>query len=57
MVESFDVAAYLTSIFDHDWSVAFTSLLDEDGAPEMLTPDALGFGGFLQVERADYEEV
>lgn len=51
------IAAYLTSIFEHDWTVAFQSLPEDDGAPEMLTSESLASGGFIRVERADYEEV
>ena len=51
------IARYFTAIFDHDWSVAFKKLPDEEGEREMLAPEALRKGGFVQVERADYEEV
>jgi phosphatidylserine/phosphatidylglycerophosphate/cardiolipin synthase-like enzyme len=53
-----EIAGYFKSIFEYDWSVAFRDLPEEEeGAPEMLTLPALSGGGFVRVERADYEEV
>ncbi|MFA5952624.1 MAG: phospholipase D-like domain-containing protein [Hyphomicrobium sp.] len=51
------VGAYFTSIFEFDWSVSFRELPGDEAEPEMLTSEALAGGGFVRVERADYEEV
>ncbi|MGZ8400083.1 MAG: hypothetical protein ACXWVI_02105 [Methyloceanibacter sp.] len=50
-------ADYFSEIFEHDWDGAFHTPGDAEGAPEILTPQSLRGGGFIQVERADYEEV
>jgi phosphatidylserine/phosphatidylglycerophosphate/cardiolipin synthase-like enzyme len=51
-----DIAAYFAAIFDVDWSTAFTSPEEMfDDAP--VTRDALRAGGFIKVDRADYDEV
>jgi phosphatidylserine/phosphatidylglycerophosphate/cardiolipin synthase-like enzyme len=51
-----ELAKYYAAIFDVDWRTAFTSpAVDAD--QEAITPEALGAGGFLRVERADYLEV
>ena len=51
-----DIAQYFEAIFDVDWRTAFK------GPEEMfddtaVTPETLSDGGFIRVERADYEEV
>jgi phosphatidylserine/phosphatidylglycerophosphate/cardiolipin synthase-like enzyme len=51
-----DIAQYFQGIFDVDWRTAFRrpeEMFDE----EDVTREALGEGGFIRVERADYEEV
>ena len=51
-----DIAQYFQEIFDVDWRTAFRSpeeMFDEAD----VTREALGEGGFMRVERADYEEV
>ena len=51
-----DIAQYFQEIFDVDWRTAFRrpeEMFDE----EDITRDALSEGGFVRVERADYEEV
>lgn len=51
------IADYYTSIFEYDWSVAFNEPTTGTAAPEMVMPETLGAGGFIEVERADYQEV
>lgn len=51
-----DIAQYFQGIFDVDWRTAFRrpeEMFDE----EDVTREALSEGGFIRVERADYEEV
>ncbi|MCV3211395.1 phospholipase D-like domain-containing protein [Mesorhizobium sp. YC-39] len=50
------IAAYFTKIFENDWASAFQTLPEVD-APEVMTPEALGAGGYIRVDRGDYEEV
>lgn len=49
-------AAYFEAVFAHDWEHAFQTLPDF-AEPEVMAPESLGGGGFLRVERADYDEV
>ncbi|MFY9919041.1 MAG: phospholipase D-like domain-containing protein, partial [Mycobacterium sp.] len=51
-----DIAQYFQGIFDVDWRTAFRSPEDLFG-DEDVTRDTLSEGGFIKVERADYEEV
>ncbi len=51
-----DIAQYFQGIFDVDWRTAFRQPEDLFG-DEDVTRDTLGEGGFIKVERADYEEV
>ena len=51
-----DIAQYFQAIFDVDWRTAFRSpeeMFDDTD----FTPESLSDGGFIRVERADYEEV
>jgi phosphatidylserine/phosphatidylglycerophosphate/cardiolipin synthase-like enzyme len=50
------IAQYFDAIFDVDWSAAFKSP-DEGFDDTPVTREALSAGGFIRVERADYEEV
>jgi phosphatidylserine/phosphatidylglycerophosphate/cardiolipin synthase-like enzyme len=50
------IARYFTEIFENDWTSAFQQLPDV-GGPEVMTPEALSRGGYIRVERGDYEEV
>ena len=50
------LADYFTKIFENDWTSAFHAL-PEVGAPEVMTPEALGAGGYIRVDRGDYEEI
>ncbi|WP_244563891.1 phospholipase D-like domain-containing protein [Ensifer aridi] len=50
------IATYFTKIFENDWDSGFRSLPDF-AEPEVMTPEALGAGGFIRVDRGDYEEV
>lgn len=50
------IAEYFTQIFENDWKSAFRKL-PEMGAPEAMTAESLASGGFVRVERGDYEEV
>jgi phosphatidylserine/phosphatidylglycerophosphate/cardiolipin synthase-like enzyme len=50
------IAGYFTKIFENDWASAFQSLPVAREA-EVTTPAALRSGGFVRVDRADYEEV
>lgn len=56
-----DIAQYFTSIFETDWSTAFKTpdeiFTGPHPTPETLTPEALGAGGFIKIERGDYQEV
>lgn len=47
---------YFTEIFENDWKSAFQEL-PEIGWPEVMTAETLGTGGFIRVDRGDYEEV
>lgn len=50
------IASYFTDIFEYDWNVAFHD--PETGfAPEILTPQSLAGGGYVRVEKADYQDV
>ncbi|BBX23679.1 hypothetical protein MTER_30900 [Mycolicibacter terrae] len=50
------IAQYFEAIFETDWDSAFTS--PEQGLGETpVTRAALGAGGFIRVEPADYQEV
>jgi phosphatidylserine/phosphatidylglycerophosphate/cardiolipin synthase-like enzyme len=51
------IASYFTDIFEHDWGSAFQELPESAAGPEMLTPQLLSDGGFIRVEKADYQEV
>ena len=51
------IAGYFTEIFEHDWKSAFKALPAGGGGPEVLTPQSLSGGGFIRVEKADYQEV
>jgi phosphatidylserine/phosphatidylglycerophosphate/cardiolipin synthase-like enzyme len=51
-----DIAQYFQGIFDVDWRTAFRRP-EEMFAEEDVTREALREGGFIRVERADYEEV
>jgi len=51
------IADYFGAIFEHDFEHAFKTLPDAEGAPEVMTPQALGAGGFIKVDKGDYEEV
>lgn len=51
-----DIAQYFQGIFDVDWRTAFRSP-EELFGDEHVTRETLGEGGFIKVERADYEEV
>ena len=51
------IAGYFTDIFEHDWKSAFQALPAAGGGPEVLTPQSLSGGGFIRVEKADYQEV
>ena len=50
------IASYFTRIFDYDWESAFQKLPD-GGVPEMLAPADLQGGGYVRVEKADFEEI
>lgn len=51
-----DIARYFEAIFDVDWDSAFTS--PEQGFAEAPAgAEGLSGGGFIKVERADYEEL
>ncbi|MEH7845999.1 phospholipase D-like domain-containing protein [Rhizobium laguerreae] len=50
------IATYFTRIFENDWESGFRTLPDF-AEPEVMTPEALGAGGFIRVDRGDYEEV
>jgi phosphatidylserine/phosphatidylglycerophosphate/cardiolipin synthase-like enzyme len=50
------IGQYFTEIFENDWTSAFQQLPDV-GGPEVMTPEALSRGGYIRVERGDYEEV
>ncbi|HVL19778.1 MAG TPA: phospholipase D-like domain-containing protein [Amaricoccus sp.] len=50
------IAGYFAAIFETDWASAFQTL-PETGEPEVMTRDGLRSGGFVRVERGDYEEV
>ena len=50
------IATYFTEIFENDWESAFRELPDL-GGPEVMTPQALGAGGYVRVDLADYEDV
>jgi len=49
------VCGYFTGIFETDWKDAFRQL--PAAAPESLTPQDLGGGGYLRVDPGDYAEV
>ena len=51
-----DIAQYFQGIFDVDWRTAFRRP-EEMFDVEDVTREALSEGGFIRVERADYEEV
>ena len=51
-----DIAQYFQGIFDVDWRTAFKRP-EEMFGEEDVTREALNEGGFVKVERADYEEV
>lgn len=51
------IAGYFAEIFEHDWASAFEDLPEAGAVPEMLTPQSLSGGGYLRVEKADYQEV
>jgi phosphatidylserine/phosphatidylglycerophosphate/cardiolipin synthase-like enzyme len=51
-----DIAQYFQGIFDVDWRTAFRRP-EEMFGEEDVTREALSEGGFIRVERADYEEV
>jgi phosphatidylserine/phosphatidylglycerophosphate/cardiolipin synthase-like enzyme len=51
-----EIAHYFEEIFDVDWGTAFRRPEDMFGAEE-IRRDALRDGGFVKVERADYEDV
>jgi phosphatidylserine/phosphatidylglycerophosphate/cardiolipin synthase-like enzyme len=51
-----DIAQYFEAIFDVDWRTAFKSP-EEMFDDTAVTPETLSDGGFIRVERADYEEV
>lgn len=51
-----DIAQYFQEIFDVDWRTAFRRP-EEMFGDEDVSREALGKGGFIRVERADYEEV
>lgn len=50
------IAAYFTDIFENDWASAFKELPVVDGT-EVMAPEALAAGGYMRVERGDYEDV
>ncbi|MBY5827118.1 hypothetical protein HFN54_32315 [Rhizobium leguminosarum] len=50
------IAEYFAEIFENDWASAFQQLPDA-GDAEVMTPESLGNGGYIRVERGDYEEV
>jgi phosphatidylserine/phosphatidylglycerophosphate/cardiolipin synthase-like enzyme len=50
------IATYFMRIFENDWESGFRTLPDF-AEPEVMTPEALGAGGFIRVDRGDYEEV
>jgi hypothetical protein len=52
-----EIAGYFADIFEYDWAAAFHTPGEKAGTPEALTPQSLQGGGFIRVERADYEEV
>jgi hypothetical protein len=56
-----DIAQYFTSTFETDWPTAFTTpdktFTCPSATPEPLTTEALGAGGFIKVERGDYQQV
>jgi len=49
------VCGYFTGIFETDWKDAFRQL--PAAAPESLTPQDLGGGGYVRVDPGDYAEV
>lgn len=52
------IADYFGAIVEYDWEKAFQELpVPAAGTPEVMTPQALGEGGFIRVEKGDYEEV
>jgi phosphatidylserine/phosphatidylglycerophosphate/cardiolipin synthase-like enzyme len=51
-----EIAQYFEAIFDVDWRNAFRSP-EEMFGEEDVTREALSDGGFIKVERADYQEV
>jgi phosphatidylserine/phosphatidylglycerophosphate/cardiolipin synthase-like enzyme len=51
-----DIAQYFQGIFDVDWRTAFRRP-EEMFGDEDVSREALGKGGFIKVERADYDEV
>ncbi len=51
-----DIAQYFQEIFDVDWRTALRRP-EEMFGDEDVNRDALGEGGFIKVQRADYEEV
>ena len=50
------IADYFTAIFENDWASAFQQL-PEVGGGGVATPETLGGGGFVRVDRGDYAEV
>ncbi|WP_205928823.1 MULTISPECIES: phospholipase D-like domain-containing protein [Rhizobium] len=50
------IATYFMRIFENDWESGFRTLPDF-AEPQVMTPEALGAGGFIRVDRGDYEEV
>ncbi|WP_258052292.1 phosphatidylserine/phosphatidylglycerophosphate/cardiolipin synthase family protein [Mesorhizobium sp. INR15] len=50
------IAEYFTRIFENDWASAFQAL-PAVAENEVMTPEALGEGGYIRVDRGDYEEV
>jgi phosphatidylserine/phosphatidylglycerophosphate/cardiolipin synthase-like enzyme len=56
-----EIAQYFTPILETDWSTAFKTpdaIFDGPHAtPGSLAPESLGAGGFVTVERGDYQEV